>query len=62
MIEFNQIIFGLSAGEAEASRYPQLIRDGFFDKDNMINELVNGHKHLVLDCVVNSLKSRRQYI
>lgn len=48
MIEFNQIIFGLSAGEAEASRYPQLIRDGFFDKDNMINELVNGHKHLVL--------------
>lgn len=48
MIEFNQIIFGLSAGEDEASRYPELIRDGFFDKDNVINELVNGHKHLVL--------------
>lgn len=48
MIEFKNINFGLAAGEAEASRFPDLVRKGFFDDQGIINELIHGYKYLVL--------------
>lgn len=48
MIRFKDINFGLAAGEAEASMFPNLVKNGFFDNQGIINELIIGHKYLVL--------------
>ena len=48
MLPFNKIIFGMAAGESEASFYPDLIKNGFWDSCGHINSLINGNKYLVL--------------
>lgn len=48
MIPFHAINFGLSAGEDEASRYPTLLKKGFFDSQGIIAQLLDEPKFLVL--------------
>lgn len=48
MKNFCEINFGLAAGEDEASRHPELIKNGFFDHGECINALLNKDKYLVL--------------
>jgi len=48
MIPFCKINFGLAAGEDEASCYPQLLENGFFDDQEIVPQLLDGPKFLVL--------------
>lgn len=48
MSAFKNIVFGMAAGESEASYYPNLIKNGFWDSCGYIDSLINGNKYLVL--------------
>ena len=48
MSALKNIIFGMAAGESEASCYPDLIKNGFWDSCGHIDSLINGNKYLVL--------------
>ena len=48
MSAFKNIVFGMAAGESEASYCPNLIKNGFWDSCGYIDSLINGNKYLVL--------------
>ncbi|MCS3831881.1 hypothetical protein HNP10_000596 [Aeromonas veronii] len=46
MIE--NVIFGCASGEAEGKEHPSLVSKGFYDDSNLISDLLNTNKFLVL--------------
>jgi len=48
MDNYTDINFGLARAELEAARYPQLLTQGFLDNRKAAQELVEGHRFLVL--------------
>ena len=48
MVMFKEISFGFKSAEAERRRRPELLLEGFFEKSDMIDDLVNGAYYLVL--------------
>lgn len=48
MKKFGDLLFGLASGESEALLHPDLIQRGFFERDNTIENLINGDKYILL--------------
>jgi len=47
-MKFDDITFGFSSAESEFSEDSILLRDGFFNRYNYLNELTKGNKYLIL--------------
>src|SRR6185369_17611308 len=48
IMKFDEIIFGKATGEQEGAYIPELLRDGFIDKGNVLKKLRDEDKFLVL--------------